>query len=57
MLISIIKSFSKNMFHLTYSIIVIIILTVAITLFSCEKEETENQGPDYGPGYIAPDSI
>ena len=24
---------------------------VFLTFMSCEKEETQNQGPDYGPGY------
>ena len=26
-------------------------LAIFFAFTSCEKEETQNQGPDYGPGY------
>ena len=31
------------------SILIFLVMFFAFT--SCEKEETQNQGPDYGPGY------
>ena len=30
---------------------ILIFLAIFFAFTSCEKEETQNQGPDYGPGY------
>ena len=30
---------------------ILVFLAIFFAFTSCEKEETQNQGPDYGPGY------